>query len=323
MENLKLLGGSKDKAPLTNLPYHGLVGSSRVLQDSSIKYAPGNFMSQPIADAIEAYDSAYLRHRLSNTPLSGVVTPESFAALDEDSGLPHIDHMITGLLILRTLMIRDGVLPEDPGRGKRKRAADDAARDIEASKHMSNAPDGYIAPIRDAQQVFASVPNMIHWDSDEVVLPPIDVHQRDMAALGNRVADMLHVTFGQSEGNASPPRFMADDDLTNFAAREAFDVETYVVAPSLHEPIGIPADASYVAPECDDVTCPYQDGGCQGCPARGAYGDDTLDVDATRRAAVEANIKQLEAEQRAATEAKEQRDREVADRARVRSEGMR
>lgn len=123
MGNLKLTSDSMKKPPLGLVPMHALVGVCRVLEDSGIKYTPGNFMEQAVSDAVEAYDSAEMRHRLLCTPLSGIVTPETYAALDSDSGLPHLDHMIAGLLILRTLMIRDGVLPEDPGMGNRKRAS--------------------------------------------------------------------------------------------------------------------------------------------------------------------------------------------------------
>lgn len=121
--NLKLQGASMSKAPLGIVPMHPLKGVSRVFEDSDVKYAPGNFMEQACADALAAYDSADLRHRLESMPLSGRVTPESYATLDPDSGLPHIFHRISDLLIIATLMIRDGLIPEDPGMGKRKRAS--------------------------------------------------------------------------------------------------------------------------------------------------------------------------------------------------------
>lgn len=127
VENLKLRAGA-NKAPIGIVPMHALLGASRVLQDSAVKYAPGNFMAQSVADACESYDSGWLRHRILCSPLSGLVTPQTYAALDADSGLPHIDHMIAGLLILRTLMIRDGVLPEDPGQGVRYLAAANGER---------------------------------------------------------------------------------------------------------------------------------------------------------------------------------------------------
>lgn len=115
--NLKLSGPSKQKVPLTLLPLHALVGPARVAAYGARGYAPGNYIEQPLDTALAAYDSGRLRHHIACTPLNGVVTAQSYAALDEESDLPHIDHEIMNLLILRTLMIRDGVLPEDPGYG--------------------------------------------------------------------------------------------------------------------------------------------------------------------------------------------------------------
>lgn len=126
--NLKLRGASATKPPIGIVPMHPLVGVARVLEDSATHYAPFNYMAQPVLDALEAYDSAELRHRLASTLLGGQVTPESYAALDPDSGIPHIYHRIAGLLILASLMIRDGMLAADPGMGKRKRASFGAAK---------------------------------------------------------------------------------------------------------------------------------------------------------------------------------------------------
>lgn len=213
IENLKLVGSSARKAPLGIVPMHGLVGVSRVLEDSGVKYSPGNFMAQSVGDAVESYDSAQLRHRLQCTPLSGLVTPATYAALDDDSGLPHIDHMLAGLLILRTLMIRDGMLPEDPGIGKRKQAA--------SAPKISNPSDP-----------------------------------------GYRYA---------------------------------------------YQPLPVPSTAED-RPMPSTVDGPFA---------------ELRDPDAARRAAAEDSLRKLEAEQRAATEAKAQRDRDVAMNGRARAEGMR
>lgn len=121
-ENLKIAAGAS-KPPVGIVPLHPLLGMARVLEDSSVKYAPFNYMVQSVAEACESYTSAELRHHIQSTLLGGQVTPESLAAIDEDSGLPHIFHRITGLFILATLMIRDGIIPADPGVGKRKRAS--------------------------------------------------------------------------------------------------------------------------------------------------------------------------------------------------------
>lgn len=138
--NLKLRGASMTKPPLGIVPMRGLVGVSRVLEDGYVHYAPGNWAEQPLDAAAQAYDNAEQRHRAQSQPLNGLMTPESLATIDPDSGLPHIDHQIAGLVILRSLMIRDGVLPEDPGMGKRKRARLDDERAREASYHMGTAP---------------------------------------------------------------------------------------------------------------------------------------------------------------------------------------
>lgn len=123
IENLKLRSGSMSKPPLGIVPMRALVGVSRVLEDGYVFYAPGNWAEQPLADAAQAYDNGEMRHRAGCQPINGLMSPAALAALDPDSDLPHIDHQIAGLVILRSLMIRDGVLPEDPGQGKRKRAA--------------------------------------------------------------------------------------------------------------------------------------------------------------------------------------------------------
>lgn len=43
---------------------------------------------------------------------------ESCVALDAESGLPHIDHAIAGLVMLRARMCKAGALPADPGEAK-------------------------------------------------------------------------------------------------------------------------------------------------------------------------------------------------------------
>lgn len=127
VENLKLSVGAS-KPPVGIVPMHPLLGVARVLEDSAVKYAPFNYMAQALADALESYDSAELRHRIAETLLSGQVTPESYATPDEDSGLPHIYHRIADLMIIACLMIRDGVIKADPGQGHRKQKAVDEAK---------------------------------------------------------------------------------------------------------------------------------------------------------------------------------------------------
>jgi hypothetical protein len=45
---------------------------------------------------------------------SGLWTPESLAARDDESGWPHIDHAICGLIMLRGIMVKSGALAADP-----------------------------------------------------------------------------------------------------------------------------------------------------------------------------------------------------------------
>jgi hypothetical protein len=151
VENLKLRAGAS-KAPVGIVPMHPLFGMSRVLEDSAVKYAPFNYMAQSLVDALESYDNAVLRHRILCTELGGRVTPETYAALDDDSGLPHIFHMIDGLMILATLMIRDGVLPLDPGTGKRKLAS--------LTPQQEAIVDGWEQAARDAADRAARDPQM-------------------------------------------------------------------------------------------------------------------------------------------------------------------
>jgi hypothetical protein len=156
VDNLKLSSGA-NKSPVGIVPMHPLLGVARVLEDSAVKYAPFNYMAQPLADALSSYDSAELRHRIECTSLGGEVTLETYATPDGDSGIPHIYHRIADLLILASLMIRDGVISADPGMGQRKRNAHAVAPirgpadagyrscvprpiEVEASYHMSTTP---------------------------------------------------------------------------------------------------------------------------------------------------------------------------------------
>lgn len=138
VENLKLSGASASKPPLGELPYRALIGAARVMACGARFYAEGNWIAQSAADAARAYDNALMRHRVLCTPLTGYATPETYAALDEKSDLPHIDHMIAGLLILRTLLIRDGYLPEDPGFGN---SPANPPVPVDRSPPQSAAPD--------------------------------------------------------------------------------------------------------------------------------------------------------------------------------------
>lgn len=107
------------KAPLSLVPLRALLGAARVFAYGAKKYAAGNFLNAGLADAPgERYLSAALRHLLELQHPNGVIDRASLSALDDESGLPHLDHLICGLLMLRSILVKEGVLPEDPGEGK-------------------------------------------------------------------------------------------------------------------------------------------------------------------------------------------------------------
>jgi hypothetical protein len=118
MSDQKIKAAS-EKAPLGMVPAQALVGPSRVYGYGAKKYAPGNYYNATLEDgAGQRYVSAALRHLSAMQQPNGLHTPESLAARDEESGLPHLDHTICGLLMLRTIMTKCGALPVDPGQGR-------------------------------------------------------------------------------------------------------------------------------------------------------------------------------------------------------------
>jgi hypothetical protein len=111
--------GEVGKPPLATVPKCSLIGASRVFAHGAAKYEPGNFIQGRVADgAIERYANAAERHLEGMQNGNGTWTASNVTALDADSGLPHIDHLICSLLILRAILIKDGVMPADPGAGK-------------------------------------------------------------------------------------------------------------------------------------------------------------------------------------------------------------
>lgn len=107
-----------NKAPLGLIPAQAQVGPSRVYQYGARKYAAGNYYNATLEDgAGQRYVSAALRHLAEMQLPNGLHTPESLAALDPESGLPHLDHAICGLQMLRSIMVKCGALPVDPGIG--------------------------------------------------------------------------------------------------------------------------------------------------------------------------------------------------------------
>lgn len=108
---------AEKKVPLNLIPLRALKGAARVFQYGAKKYAKGNFLKAMISDgAFERYIGGLLRHLASTQDLTGLF-PENGVELDEESGLPELDHMICGLIMLRAILIKEGVLPEDPGIG--------------------------------------------------------------------------------------------------------------------------------------------------------------------------------------------------------------
>jgi hypothetical protein len=110
------------KAPLDLVPLKTLVGASRVLQHGNSRPKPGTTEPRAPGDFIERklggnFFASLLRHVMDMQPLNGVVTPETLAKLDRDSKLPVIDHVICNAIIIRAMLIRDGLLPVDPVRG--------------------------------------------------------------------------------------------------------------------------------------------------------------------------------------------------------------
>lgn len=106
------------KVPLSFIPFKALKGCARVFGYGRKKYAPGNFLLAAVADgAMDRYISAGLRHLTDCQNLDGTWDKASMGKLDAESGLPELDHLISGLLMLRAVLIKDGVLPEDPGVG--------------------------------------------------------------------------------------------------------------------------------------------------------------------------------------------------------------
>ncbi len=104
------------KAPLHEIPLWALKGVARVFEYGGHKYAPGNWVlaadePEPLK-ALEDYMSGQLRHWADIQEAGG-----NWLERDPESTLPHIDHAICGLIMLRGIAIKAGVLDADPGPG--------------------------------------------------------------------------------------------------------------------------------------------------------------------------------------------------------------
>lgn len=110
---------AKQKAPLHRLPLRWLIGLARVFQYGARKYGRENYYaSADDPESCERYMGGVLRHLSEMQTPCGSYTQESCVALDAESGLPHIDHAIAGLVMLRARMCKAGSLPTDPREAK-------------------------------------------------------------------------------------------------------------------------------------------------------------------------------------------------------------
>ncbi len=106
------------KVPLDLVPLSALKGVARVFGYGAKKYARGNWYRATDDEFGARYAGGALRHLSDAQRPDGTFDLVSLSAIDKESGLPEIDHMICGLLMLRGLCIKRGVLVEDPGAGK-------------------------------------------------------------------------------------------------------------------------------------------------------------------------------------------------------------
>lgn len=105
------------KVPLNLLPLRVLKGVARVFGYGAKKYAKGNWYTASDDEFADRYVGGALRHLSDAQRPDGTFDFESLAALDKESGLPEIDHLLCGLIMLRGLATKRGILPEDPGVG--------------------------------------------------------------------------------------------------------------------------------------------------------------------------------------------------------------
>lgn len=106
---------SAGKPSLNLIPLSALVGVARVFGYGTTKYAPGNYLRAIDDDIGNRYIGGALRHCASLQRPDGLYDLESLATVDNESGLPEIDHMLCGLIMLRAILVERGVLPVDPG----------------------------------------------------------------------------------------------------------------------------------------------------------------------------------------------------------------
>jgi hypothetical protein len=112
------ISAAKHKAPLHLIPLHALIGLARVIEYGAVKYNPGNWVNNPGDDAHALYVGACLRHLKDMQEAGGLRTRAGAVVLDAESCLPHLDHAIASLVMLREILTINGDLPADPGPGR-------------------------------------------------------------------------------------------------------------------------------------------------------------------------------------------------------------
>lgn len=95
------------KPPMHLIPLHALRGAARVMSTGDRKYRPGDYRARDLAEAKRMFLDSMLRH------LADV--EENELAVDEDSGAPSLDHVISQALIYRVVLQDAGALEADPG----------------------------------------------------------------------------------------------------------------------------------------------------------------------------------------------------------------
>lgn len=124
----KKIDQSASKVPLNLVPLASLKGPARVAEHGKVKYSLGNWHQADDEHIANRYIGGLLRHVVDAQRPDGYFDMHSIAKLDDESGLPEIDHAIMGLLMLRGLAIKGGYLPADPGQSKLVRQQADVRR---------------------------------------------------------------------------------------------------------------------------------------------------------------------------------------------------
>ena len=104
------------KPPLALLQLHALIGAARVREYGDGKYAPGNWLHAPAdEETCTRYAGAALRHLMGMQAYGGQFDVLSCIRRDDESDLPHIDHAIMSLVMLREILMYRGYMDADPG----------------------------------------------------------------------------------------------------------------------------------------------------------------------------------------------------------------